>query len=211
MYICICIYYITLIRCRFSLYGINISKSIHPLHVFNGKEIRWCSKTVYFVIYRVLSCMIYMWPIFLLSKLGLGWYRQQLYQYVFDTGLANMIRIRYDIHVCTWLKVSKSRILAFNNEVNVLGWSLRWIQQILVLKQNDHLFKCICTFVYHSFIHNVSVKIKVNKIKLNNMLKSFDWSGIVFVFGGLSPSSISVQHDDSINTYGLISVSEVYR
>jgi len=33
MYICICIYYITLIRCRFSLYGINISKSIHPLHL----------------------------------------------------------------------------------------------------------------------------------------------------------------------------------
>ena len=58
--------------------------------------------------------------------------------------------IRY---TCTWRKVSKSRILDFNNKVNVLGWSIQWIQQILVLKQNDYL----CS-VYHSFIHKVLVQ-----------------------------------------------------
>jgi len=55
--------------------------------------------------------------------------------YVFDT---------YSIqYTCTWLKVSKSNILDFNNRVNGLGWSIQWIQQILVLKQNNHM----CTIV----------------------------------------------------------------
>jgi len=33
------------------------------------------------------------------SIVGLGRYGQQPYRYVFDTGLANTIRIRYDTHV----------------------------------------------------------------------------------------------------------------
>jgi len=75
---------------------------------------------------------------------------------------ADRIRIRYgpcryDMYsiryTCTWLKVLKSRILDFNNKVNVLGWSIQWIQQILVLKRNDH--RCS---VYHSFIHKVLVE-----------------------------------------------------
>jgi len=44
---------------------------------------------------------------------------------------------RYDTYsiryTCTRLKVSKSRILDFNNKVNVLDWSIQWILQILVL------------------------------------------------------------------------------
>jgi len=43
-------------------------------------------------------------------------------------------------------------IQSFNNKVNVLSWSIQWIQQILVLKQNDHL----CS-LYHSFIKKVFV------------------------------------------------------
>jgi len=74
---------------------------------------------------------------------------------------ADKIRIwyrpcRYDTYLirytCTWLKVSKSIILDFNNKVNVLGWSVHWIKQILVLKQNDHLCR-----VYHSYIHKVYI------------------------------------------------------
>jgi len=76
-------------------------------------------------------------------------YGQQLILYVFDT-----VRSRYDEYsikyTCTWLKVSKSRNLDFNNKVNVLCWSIHWIQQKLVLTQNDHL----CS-VYHSVIHKV--------------------------------------------------------
>jgi len=72
---------------------------------------------------------------------------------------ADMIHIRYGPcwydtysiwYTCTWFKVSKSRILDFNNNVNALGWSIQWSQQILVLKQTDHL-----SSVYHSFIHKV--------------------------------------------------------
>jgi len=137
---------------------------------------------------------------------------------------ANTIRIWYGPCQCdtysiqytyTLLKVSKARILDFNNKVNVLGWSIQWNQQILVLKQNDHL----CS-VYHRFIHKVLVQhnkdqtqyalvllycIKV-KCKRNSI-----GSRIVFVFLGLSPSSVSVQHDDPIDMYRLMSVSIVYR
>jgi len=80
--------------------------------------------------------------------LGLGRYGQRLYWYR---------PCRYDTYsiqyTCTWLKVSKSWTLDFNNKVYVLGWSIQWIQQILVLKQNDHL----CS-VYQSFIHKVFVQ-----------------------------------------------------
>ena len=44
----------------------------------------------------------------------------------------------------------KIKNLDFNNKVNVLCWSIHWIQQKLVLTQNDHL----CS-VYHSVIHKV--------------------------------------------------------
>ena len=51
---------------------------------------------------------------------------------------------RYDTYsiryTCTRLKVSKSRILDFNNKVNVLDLSIHWILQILVLKHNDRFF-----------------------------------------------------------------------
>ena len=74
---------------------------------------------------------------------------------------ADTIRIRYwpcwyntysIQYTCTLLKVSKSRILDFNNKVNVFGWSIQWIQQITVLKRNDHLCS---VYRYHSFIHKV--------------------------------------------------------
>jgi len=56
-------------------------------------------------------------------------------------------------YTCTWLKVSKSRILDFNNKVKVLDWSWLWIQQILGLKWNDHLRS-----VFYSFIHKELVQ-----------------------------------------------------
>ena len=58
-----------------------------------------------------------------MSVLGVGRYGQQPIRYVFDTDLADTIRIRYDIHVHDFKisKVSKSIILDFNNKVNVWG------------------------------------------------------------------------------------------
>ena len=51
--------------------------------------------------------------------LGLGQYSQHPIRYVFDTDC------RYDTYLiqytCAQLKVSKSRILDFNNKVNVWG------------------------------------------------------------------------------------------
>jgi len=90
---------------------------------------------------------------------------------------------------CTWLKISKLRILYFNNKVNALGWSIQWIQLIRVLKQND----CLCS-VYHSCIFKVLVQHSSNSICLSMKVKcgtnSFG-SGIVVVFLRLSPSFVS--------------------
>jgi len=45
-----------------------------------------------------------------------------------DTNLIWNLPIQYIWYTCTWLKVSKSRILDFNNKVNGLGWSIWRIQ-----------------------------------------------------------------------------------
>ena len=88
----------------------------------------------------------------LVSILGQGRYSQQPIRYVIDTDLADTIRIQYDTHVHD-LRFQTIWILDFNNKVNVLGWSIQWIQQILMLKRNDHL----CS-TYHSFIYKVLVQ-----------------------------------------------------
>jgi len=53
------------------------------------------------------------------ALLGLGRYGQQPIRYVFDTDLADTIRIRYDTHVHDYR--FQSQEFCFNNKANVLG------------------------------------------------------------------------------------------
>ena len=66
---------------------------------------------------------------------------------------ADTIPFRYDTQSCTILKVSQSRIMYFNNNMNVFELICPVNNKKIVLKQNDHL----CS-VYRSFIHKVLVQ-----------------------------------------------------
>jgi len=111
--------------------------------------------------------------------------------------------IRY---TCTWLKVSKSIILYFNNKVNVLDWSIQWILQMLVLKHK------------YCALFSTNYKFNIIRIKLN-MLKSFVncikikcetysfGSGMVVVFAAVTIICIgTVSVDVCIDTVPILTV-----
>jgi len=135
----------------------------------------------------------------LLKSLELGRYGQQPIRYVFYMDLADSIRILYDAHVDDFKisKVSKSIILNFNIKMNVWGWFKKWIKQILVLKQNDHMYS-----MYHSFIH----KVFSSTLSRSNLICMGPLSNCIKVKCEIILSDVSVQHDDRIDTYRLISV-----
>jgi len=91
---------------------------------------------------------------------------------------------RYDTYsiryTCTWLKVSKSRILDFNNKVNVLDWSIQWILQILVLKHNDHFFPQIRSST-ELRSNSICLSYLLNCMKIKCETNSFG-SGLFVVF-----------------------------
>jgi len=84
----------------------------------------------------------------IMSKLGLDNMFSSRYNMYSIQDLADMIHIQYATHVHD-LRFQNQEFWISTSEWECFGL-IQWIQQILVLKKNDHL----CS-VYHSFIHTV--------------------------------------------------------
>jgi len=96
---------------------------------------------------------------------------------------------KYDTHVY-YLRFQHQAVW-INNKVNGLGWSIQWIQQILLLKQTDCLCKCVPYFyspsISSTFLRSNSVCLNrlFNCLKVNCETNSFG-SGIVVVFAAVT-------------------------